>query len=142
MSNSALASVGWDEFVHSCATAFDKGMSDASFSEGLAGRRVRWIGKVARLDLNRGTTIPGIAITMPWIEIALKSERTLVGSYLFLKLNGTRVDQARQKRVGDTITFGGSFSQPGVFSSVHFDVDDEQNKVFVSMTLEDGEALG
>lgn len=131
----------WEEFVRRCAAAFDAGISDREFAQNLVGQRVTWTGKIERFDMEKNTIVPGIAMTMPWIEIPLKNGRSFVGSYLFLRLKADDLNRARKREMGDAVTFSGKFADRGVFPSVNFDVDDEQRKVFISMTLEEGELL-
>ena len=76
------------------------------------------------------------AVIMPWVEVPLKNGRSLVGFYLFSKLKMDSWGHAK-KKVGDAVTAEGSFPIRSVFPSLNSDADDEQQKVFLSLTLED-----
>jgi hypothetical protein len=130
--------VTWDAFVARCAEAFQSGVPETDFGAPLVGKHVRWEGLVESVN-GRGKIVKGLSIKMPTVEIDLGGERKFVGDGLFLVLSRTQM--ASPKYRGTQIVFRGRFGNQDVLPNVSFIVDDEQQKVVLGLSLEDGEVL-
>jgi hypothetical protein len=134
--------LSWEQFIADCARAYDGGLSEREFGARLVGKSVRWKGSIYELHLREEKLVPGLKIDMPRYEVPLGNGFLFVGSDLFLELHsGAAVSATRRLRKGHCIEFVGTFRDQGVFASVRFTPDEEQNKVFLSLGLTGGSLL-
>jgi hypothetical protein len=83
--------------------------------------------------------VRGLSIKMPAVEVALPDNRTFVGDWLFLEVAPDQLLSPAYS--GKTVAFTGCFRAHGVFPNLKFLPDDEQQKVFLGLLLENGRVL-
>jgi hypothetical protein len=137
MGGEVYSDLTWERFVERSAEAYKSGVSEQDFGATLVGQRVRWQGFVESVDLKQ-KYVPGLSIKMPSLEVPLGDGRTLVGGGVFLRSGPRMPATVREK---ENVVFSGRFTARNVLSNVTFIVDKQASKVFVSLSLEDGEVL-
>lgn len=132
----------WQQFITWLAAEYTAGRDVKELNARISSQHVRWLGTIAKVEIE-GRIAPALTLRMNAAEVALPDGWMLRGEHLSLPVRGdTELKKAMNARAGQTVQFAARIrNHEEIFAPLSFIPDKAQNRVFVTLGLEDVELL-